>query len=103
MFDGSTIQNIVTRHLALLHEKFMRYFPSEMRETEHIAWVRNHFEVDCSKLSPSSEDESTLIELSFDRYLKKYKNQSLKLLDVLHAQSFGFIYQMNIEYCLRGQ
>jgi len=37
MFDGLTIQDIVTRHLELLHEKFMRYFPNEMRKAEHIA------------------------------------------------------------------
>ena len=73
MFDGSAIQDIVTRHLDLLHESFMRYFPNEMRETEHIAWVRNIFEVGCPKLSLSSEDESTLIELSFDRYFIKIK------------------------------
>jgi len=28
----------------------MNYFPNEMRDTEHIAWVRNSFEVDFSKL-----------------------------------------------------
>jgi len=39
MFDG--IQDIVTRHLGLLHEKFMRYFPNNTRDTEHIAWLRN--------------------------------------------------------------
>ena len=35
MLDGSTMQDIVTRHLdlGLLHETFMRYFPDEMRET----------------------------------------------------------------------
>jgi len=44
----------------------MHNFPNEMKETEHIAWVRNLFEVDSSKRSLSSEDESTLIELSFD-------------------------------------
>jgi len=60
MFDGSTIQDIATGHLDLLHQKFMRYFPNETRETEHIEWEQNLFEVDCSKLSLSYEDESTL-------------------------------------------
>ena len=73
MFDSLTIKDIVTRHLDLLHEKFMSYFPNEMRETEHIARVRNHFEVDCSKLSLSSEEDSKLIELSFDRSLIRIK------------------------------
>jgi len=36
MFDGSTTQDIVTKHLNLLHEKCMRYFQNAMRETEHI-------------------------------------------------------------------
>ena len=58
MFDDSTIQDIVTRHLDLLHENFMRYFPNEMRETKHFAWVqKNPSEVNCSKLSLFSEDE----------------------------------------------
>jgi len=53
----------------------MRYFQNEKGETEHIACLQNLFEVDCSKvkLSISSEDESTLIELSFDQYLIRIK------------------------------
>jgi len=51
----------------------MHYFPNEMNDTDHIAWVRNLFDAYCSKLSLSSEDESTLIELSFDRYLIRIK------------------------------
>jgi len=42
----STMQDIATRHLDLLHEKFMHYFQNEMRDTEHIGWVQNPFEVD---------------------------------------------------------
>lgn len=75
---SSTIQDIVTRHLDLLHEKFMHYFPTQIRDTEHIAWVRNPLEVDFSKLSLSSEEESKLIELSCDRSLKlKYETVGL--------------------------
>jgi len=48
----------------------MNYFPNDMRDTEHIAWVRNPFEVDFSKLFIFSEVESKPIELSFDRPLK---------------------------------
>jgi len=48
----------------------MNYFPNEMRDTEHVAWVRNPFAVDFSKLLISSEDESKPIELLFDRPLK---------------------------------
>jgi len=68
----------------------MHYFPDEMRETEHIAWVWNHFEVDCSKLFLSSEDESKTCWNFVWPF--SHKNQSLKLLDL---QSFGFIFQMN--------
>ena len=70
MFDCSTTHDIVTRHLDLLHETFMGYFPNEAK---HTARVRNPFKVDCSKLSLSSEDESTLIELLFDRSLIKIR------------------------------
>jgi len=54
---SSTIQDIVTRHLDSLNKRFMHYFPNEMRDTEHIAWVSNPFEVDFSKLSLSSETD----------------------------------------------
>jgi len=64
MFDGSTIQDIVTRHLDLIHEKFMNYGSNEMTETEHFAWLPNPFQVDYSKLSVSSEDESRRIKPS---------------------------------------
>ena len=66
MLDGSTIQDIVTRHLDLFHEKFNLYFSKEMN---HITWVLNPFELNFSNLSLSSEYESTLTELSFDRSL----------------------------------
>ena len=70
---SSAIQDIVSRHLDLLRERFMHYFPIEMRDIEHITkslWM------DFSKLYLSSEYESKLIEISFDR------SQSFKLLDL---------------------
>jgi len=48
----------------------MYYFPNETRDTERIAWLRNPFEVDFSKTSIISKDESKLIELSCNRSLK---------------------------------
>jgi len=59
--------------LRVLHEKVMRYFPNEIGEIEHIVWVRNRFEVDCSKQFLSFENGSKTNELSFDRFLIRIK------------------------------
>src|SRR6218665_1929277 len=54
-----------------------------IRDREHIPWGQNPFEVDVPKLSLSSEDESKLIELLFDRSPK------LKFEAVGHADCRG--------------
>ena len=59
--------------LRVLHEKVMRYFPNEIGEIEHIVWVRNRFEVDCSEQFLSFENGSKTNELSFDRFLIRIK------------------------------
>src|SRR6218665_524624 len=75
MFDGSTTQGIITRHLDLLYEKFMRYFPNEIRETEHIAWVKKSFQAPkwIAQNSLSSKDDSELIEPGFFRSIIRIK------------------------------